>query len=308
MDLRSLHYLHRTFYIHLIQYNSMQDSILSSRPVTKLSYNREFQVKGEHRTTAYSNVGENLSIVSTHAPSKQVVIWKKSNDSEVRKNSPHYLGHRKRLRERITSSAENLADYELLELILFFAIPRKDVKPLAKELLEQFGNLANLINTDKAKLLSIKGTNEILYANFAITRELISRVLKQRVANQNVIGSWSMLMDYLKATMGNIKIEQFRILFLNKKNTLISDEVLSRGTVDQATIYPREIIKRALLNEASAIILVHNHPSGVSAPSNSDIELTNKIVETCSNMNIAVHDHVIITANEYFSFKSNMLL
>lgn len=223
-------------------------------------------------------------------------------------NTPHHLGHRQRLRERIMGGGENLADYELLELILFFAIPRKDVKPLAKELLKQFGNLANLINVDKEKLLSIKGTTEILYTNFAIIRELINRVLKQKVVNQNVIGSWSMLMDYLKATMGNIKIEQFRILFLNKKNILIADEVLSRGTVDQATIYPREIIKRALLNEASAIILVHNHPSGVSTPSNSDIELTNKIVETCSNMNIAVHDHVIIAANEYFSFKSNMLL
>lgn len=286
-----------------MQYNSMQDSILFDQPVTKLSYVKEFAREGENRTTTYPNIGENLNIVST-----QVAIWNKYSGSEDKKNTPHYLGHRKRLRERITGSAENLADYELLELILFFAIPRKDVKPLAKELLDQFGNLANLINTNKAKLLSIKGTNETVYANFAIMRELISRVLKQKVANQNVISSWSMLMDYLKATMGNIKIEQFRILFLNKKNILIADEVLSRGTIDQAIVYPREIIKRALLNEASAIILVHNHPSGISTPSSSDIELTNKIVETCSNMNIAVHDHVIIAANEYFSFKSNMLL
>ena len=132
-------------------------------------------------------------------------------------NTPHHLGHRQRLRERIMGGGENLADYELLELILFFAIPRKDVKPLAKELLKQFGNLANLINVDKEKLLSINGTTEILYTNFAIIRELMNRVLKQKVVNQNVIGSWSMLMDYLKATMGNIKIEQFRILFLNKK-------------------------------------------------------------------------------------------
>lgn len=286
----------------------MQDSILPNQPVTKLSYVKEDEEKGEYRTATYTNVSENLNIASKHSSLTQAVIWNKYSISEDKKDAPHYLGHRKRLRERVTGSAESLADYELLELILFLAIPRKDVKPLAKELLEQFGNLANLINTDKTKLLSIKGTNETLYANFAIMRELISRVLKQKVINHNVIGSWSMLMDYLKATMGNIKIEQFRILFLNKKNMLIADEVLSRGTIDQATIYPREIIKRALLNEASAIILVHNHPSGVSAPSNSDIELTNKIVETCSNMNIAVHDHVIIAANEYFSFKSNMLL
>ncbi|WP_375332684.1 RadC family protein [Candidatus Tisiphia endosymbiont of Psammoecus bipunctatus] len=226
----------------------------------------------------------------------------------MKDNIPHYIGHRQRLRQRIIVSAENLADYELLEMILFFVIPRKDVKPLAKELLTQFGSLANLINTDKEKLLNIKGTNDNLYVNFVIMRELTNRMLKQKVINQNVISSWNVLIDYLKATMGSMKTEQFRILFLNKKNVLIADEVLSQGTIDQATIYPREIIKRALFNEAGAIILVHNHPSGVSKPSNTDIELTHKIVETCANMNISVHDHVIITANEYFSFKSNMLL
>ncbi len=226
----------------------------------------------------------------------------------MRDDSPHYIGHRQRLRQKVTSSAENLADYELLELILFFVIPRKDVKPLAKELLGQFGNLANVINADKEKLLTIKGITENLYVNFVVIRELINRILKQKIINQNIISSWGILMDYLKATMGNMRLEQFRVLFLNKKNVLIADEVLSQGTIDQATIYPREIIKRALFNEASALILVHNHPSGISKPSSADIELTNKIVETCSNVNISVHDHVIITANEYFSFKSNMLL
>ncbi|HJD56687.1 MAG TPA: DNA repair protein RadC [Rickettsia endosymbiont of Sericostoma sp.] len=226
----------------------------------------------------------------------------------MKDDTPHYIGHRQRLRQRIVTSAENLADYELLEMILFSVIPRKDVKPLAKELLTRFGSLADLINTDKEKLLNIKGTNDNLYINFVTMRELTNRMLKQKVINQNVISSWSILIDYLKATMGNMKTEQFRILFLNKKNVLIADEVLSQGTIDQATIYPREIIKRALFNEAGAIILVHNHPSGVSKPSNTDIKLTHKIVETCANVNISVHDHVIIAANEYFSFKSNMLL
>ncbi|MCC8398245.1 MAG: DNA repair protein RadC [Rickettsia endosymbiont of Labidopullus appendiculatus] len=226
----------------------------------------------------------------------------------MKDDTPHYIGHRQRLRQRIIMSAENLADYELLEMILFSVIPRKDIKPLAKELLTRFGSLADLINTDKEKLLNIKGTNDNLYINFVIMRELTNRMLKQKVINQNVISSCSILIDYLKATMGNMKTEQFRILFLNKKNVLIADEVLSQGTIDQATIYPREIIKRALFNEAGAIILVHNHPSGVSKPSNTDIKLTHKIVETCANVNISVHDHVIIAANEYFSFKSNMLL
>ena len=221
----------------------------------------------------------------------------------------HYIGHRQRLRQRIISTnPENLADYELLELILFLVIPRKDVKPLAKKLLEQFSNLANLINIDKDKLLSIKGTNENLYISFVVARELINRVLKQKIINQNIIGSWGALLDYLKTTMGAMKLEQFRVLFLNKKNILIADEILSQGTIDQATIYPREIIKRALVNEASAIILVHNHPSGSSKASKADIEMTNKIVETCATVNISVHDHVIIGNNQYFSFKSNMLL
>lgn len=133
-------------------------------------------------------------------------------------------------------------------------------------------------------------------------------MLKQKVIKQNIIISWSVLIDYLKTVMGSLQLEQFRVLFLNKKNILLADEILSHGTIDQATIYPREIIKRALFNEASAIILVHNHPSGNSKPSNTDILLTNTIVKTCAHMNILVHDHVIIAGNEYFSFKSNMLL
>lgn len=226
----------------------------------------------------------------------------------MRNNTPHYIGHRQRLRQRAMGNAENLADYELLELILFFVIPRKDVKPLAKELLYQFRDFSSLINGSKEKLLGIKGVNENLYIYFIIIREVINRALRQKVINKNIISSWSILIDYLKINMGNMQLEQFRVLFLNKKNILIADEVLSEGTIDQAIIYPREIVKRALLHEASAIILVHNHPSGIVKPSSADIELTDKIVKTCINMNITVHDHIIIAANEYFSFKSNMLL
>ncbi|WP_341764608.1 RadC family protein [Candidatus Tisiphia endosymbiont of Beris chalybata] len=223
-------------------------------------------------------------------------------------NIPHYMGHRQRLKQRLTYCAENLLDYELLELILFLVIPRRDVKPLAKELLQKFGDFSGLLNSNKEKLLSVKGTNENLYINFIILRELINRMLKQKVIKQNIISSWSVLIDYLKIAMGGLQLEQFRVLFLNKKNILLADEILSHGTIDQAAVYPREIVKRALFNEASAIILVHNHPSGNSKPSNTDIVLTNTIVKTCSNMNITVHDHVIIAGNEYFSFKSNMLL
>lgn len=224
------------------------------------------------------------------------------------KDEPHYTGHRRRLRQRLSTSPESIADYELLELILFLVIPRKDVKPLAKKLLEQFSTLANLINADKEKLLGVKGVNENLYVSFVIARQLINRILKQQIINKNIISSWGALIDYLKASMGQLKLEQFRVIFLNKKNILIADEALSQGTIDQAIIYPREIIKRALFHEAGAIILVHNHPSGSSQPSKMDIDLTNKLVESCAVVNIAIHDHVIIAGNEYFSFKSNMLL
>jgi len=222
---------------------------------------------------------------------------------------PHYIGHRKRVKERfVASGAANFSDYELLEIMLFSVIPRKDVKPLAKKLLNHFKSITDLINIDKERLLSISGTNENLYINFAVVRELINRVLKQKIINKNIIASWSSLIDYLKVNMGNMRLEQFRILFLNKKNILIADEILSQGTIDQAAVYPREIIKRALFNEASSLILVHNHPSGSPEPSKADIHMTNKIVETCQTVNIIVHDHVIISNNKYYSFKSNMLL
>ncbi|MGI4775409.1 MAG: RadC family protein [Janthinobacterium lividum] len=222
---------------------------------------------------------------------------------------PHYIGHRQRLKEKLMkSSAEHFADYELIELLLFAAIPRKDVKPLAKSLLKHFGSLSNLINSDKDKLLLFEGINENAYVNFHLVRELMNRILKQKIDGKNTISSWAALLDYLKFAMGSLKVEQFRTLFLNKKNILIADEVMGMGTIDQAPVYPREIIKRALFHEAGAIILIHNHPSGSSKPSKADLELTNKIVETCRSVNVAVHDHVIIAGSEYYSFKSNMLL
>lgn len=224
-------------------------------------------------------------------------------------NKPHYIGHRQRLKDKIVdNSAESFADYELLELLLFPAIPRKDVKPLAKELLKRFGSLSNLINSDSKKLTEINGINKNFCANIYLVKELINRVLKQETINRNIIGSWSALLDYLKFTMGNLKIEQFRAIFLNKKNILISDEVMGTGTIDEAPVYPREIIKRGLYHEAGAVILVHNHPSGYAKPSQSDLLLTKKIVESCKPVNITVHDHVIIAGSTYYSFKTNMLI
>jgi DNA repair protein RadC len=225
------------------------------------------------------------------------------------KEIPHYIGHRKRLRQKLLSGGpKSFADYEILELLLFGLIPRRDVKPLAKDLLKKFKNLFNIVNSEKEQLLSIDGTTENTYINFLLIRELMSRMLNEKIVDTNIISSWATLLDYLKISMGGLKIEQFRILFLSKKNCLIIDEVIASGTIDQAPVYPREIIKRALFHEAGAIILVHNHPSGSAKPSRADIELTNKIIDTCLSVNITVHDHVIIAGNEYFSFKSNLLL
>jgi len=224
-------------------------------------------------------------------------------------NLPHYVGHRKRQKDKFLKNPPNsFSDYELIELMLLQSIPKKDVKPLAKELLNKFGNLNSLINTSKEKLSEVKGVNQNFFISLQIIKELMNRVLINQVMNQNVIGSWGALLEYLKFNMGNLQVEQFRVLFLNKKNSLMANEIMATGTIDQTPVYPREIIKRILVHEAGAIILVHNHPSGSVKPSSSDIELTAQIVNACKAVNVSVHDHVIIGKSEYYSFKTNMLL
>lgn len=230
---------------------------------------------------------------------------KKQSSSET----PHYVGHRKRLKEKFLKSDQSaFSDYELLELLLFQSTPRKDVKPLAKKMLQEFGDFNHLINADSTRILALDDATESSFLQLKLLRELISRIFHSKVKNTNIISSWSALLDYLKFNMGCLKLEQFRVLFLNKKNMLIADEVMATGTIDQTPVYPREIVKKALFYEAGAIILVHNHPSGNSNPSNSDIDLTAQIVNACSTINVSVHDHVIIGNGNYYSFKSNLLL
>lgn len=220
----------------------------------------------------------------------------------------HFLGHRKRLKQRFISSPSSLADYELLELTLFWAIARKDVKPIAKELLQNFQNIANIIYSSQDKFLYLGNAGEKIAFNYLVIKELLNRVLQSKIVEKNILASWGAVIEYLKTSMAHSKTEQFRILFLNKKNILIADELQEVGTVDQTPVYPREILKRALFHEASAIILVHNHPSGTSDPSKADIQLTNKILEACKAMNILLHDHIIVAKDGFYSFKSNLLL
>ena len=221
----------------------------------------------------------------------------------------HFLGHRQRLKEKfLSSNHKEFADYELLELVLFNSIPRKDVKPLAKKLLQEFGNIRSVIGASEEKLIALEGITNSTCINFAVMNEILNRSLQSQIMKKNILSSWAALMDYLRISMGDSKTEQFRTLFLNKKNILIADELETTGTVDQTPVYTREIVKRALFHEASAIILVHNHPSGDPTPSKADIVLTNQIVEACKTFNIMVHDHIIITNDDFYSFKSNLLI
>ena len=228
---------------------------------------------------------------------------------ENKNQQPHYIGHRKRLKEKFLKADPRMfSDYELLELLLFQSTPRKDVKPLAKQMLQEFSDFNQLINAEREKILAVNDATETSFLQLQIIKELMNRVFHSRVKSTNIISSWSALLDYLKFNMGCLKLEQFRILFLNKKNMLLADEIMATGTIDQTPVYPREIVKKALFHEAGAIILVHNHPSGNPNPSNADIDLTTQIANACNTINVSVHDHVIIGGGEYYSFKSNMLL
>lgn len=232
----------------------------------------------------------------------------KSHKQNLEFEEPQYLGHRLRLKERFMQFQYNLPDYEILEMVLFWAIPRKDVKDLAKTLLKEFGNLSNIIHADMDKLFAIKGTTQSIYANFRLLKEILRRTMQNNILGKDIISCWNDLVEYLRVTQGNIKTEQFRILFLNTKNILIEDELQEIGTVNQTPAYPREIVKRALFHEASAIILVHNHPSGNPNPSKDDIDLTAKIKEACRTLDIKLHDHVIVSKNDIYSFKSHNIL
>jgi DNA repair protein RadC len=220
-------------------------------------------------------------------------------------DEPHYHGHRDRLRARfLENGPEALQDYELLELVLFMAIPRRDVKPLAKDLLKKFGSLPALLNAPVEEILKIEGISD----NTAIALKAITatahRMMKRELMNQPILNSWARLMDYCTSTMAHETREHFRILFLNKKNEMIADEIQGSGTVDHTPAYPREIMKRALELGATAMILLHNHPSGDPKPSEADIDMTRLIMRAAEPFEIVVHDHVIISKNGYTSLKN----
>lgn len=222
----------------------------------------------------------------------------------LKKDEPHHTGHRDRLRERFLKSPDALPDYELLELLLFMAIPRRDVKPIAKKLEAKFKNLNGVLNASLADLQSVEGISENTAIALKTVQASAYRLLKQDVMDRPVLNNWQRLMDYLTATMAHETREHFRILFLNKKNALIADEIQGSGTVDHTPAYPREIMKRALELGATALILVHNHPSGDPTPSQADVLMTKAILAAAAPFDIIVHDHLIVSKNGVGSFKS----
>ena len=222
---------------------------------------------------------------------------------------PHYWGHRERLRQRfLKGGAEALPDYELLELVLFNAIPRIDVKPLAKELLATFGDFNRVISAPAPRLMKFPAVTEKVIVQFRLAEAIAARMAKAKVINRCVLSSWTQLMQYCKTVMAHREIEQFRVLFLDRKNVLLADEEQAKGTVDHVPVYPREVAKRALELNASAVILVHNHPSGDPTPSTADIEMTDHIITACDAIGVAVHDHVIIGKEKDTSFRTTGLI
>lgn len=219
-------------------------------------------------------------------------------------DTPHYHGHRDRLRARFTDvGGDALPDYELLELVLFRSIPRRDVKPLAKELVRRFGGFAEALAASPTRLAEVSGMGEATITDFKIVEASARRLAKGAVAKRPVLSSWSEVIAYCRTAMAFAEKEQFRLLFLDKRNALIADEVQQSGTVDHTPVYTREVVKRALELSATAIILVHNHPSGDPTPSQADIRMTREIVEVAKPLGIAIHDHIIVGREGHVSLK-----
>ncbi len=229
-----------------------------------------------------------------------------ARDGQDRARLPSYIrDHRKRLRSRfLNGGAAAVPDYELLELVLFRAIPRRDVKPLARLLLETFGDFNGVISAPVNRLVQVPGVGPAVALELKIVEAASHRLARSRVIRRHVISSWEAVVDYCRTTMAHRETEQFRILFLDRKNVLIADEEQAQGTVDHVPVYPREVVKRALELNASALILVHNHPSGDPTPSDADIAMTRQIDQAAQALGLSVHDHLVVGKASECSFRA----
>lgn len=229
--------------------------------------------------------------------------------AKSRPQKPHYHGHRQRLRDRFRKAGgDKLADYELLELLLFRSIPRADTKATAKALLIRFGSFAEVLGAPESLLREVEGIGETAALDIKAMAEAARRMTRGAIGKRPVLSSWAQVLEYCRAAMAFEEREQFRVLFLDKKNMLIADEVQQIGTVDHTPAYPREVVRRALELSASAIILAHNHPSGDPSPSRADIEMTQTIIDTARPLGVIVHDHVILGKNGHASLRGMQLI
>jgi DNA repair protein RadC len=224
-------------------------------------------------------------------------------------DTPHHLGHRDRLKDRFERAGiAGLQDYEVLELLLFYALPRKDVKPLAKVLLKRFGSLKGVLDAGNEALEGVPGIGRQAVLFFRLVRDLGSLYLQQRAEEKEQISSTKELIDYCLSSMGGLKDEHFAVIYLNARNKIIRVETIQEGIVNQAVVYPRKVLEKALTHKASAIILVHNHPSGHVRPSDADIRLTRVLQDAARVMDIVLHDHLIVGENRFFSFREEGIL
>ena len=230
-------------------------------------------------------------------------------DSPAPMSSIGAEGHRDRMRTRILAGqGDSMAEYELLEMVLFIALPRVDTKTLSKTLIARFGSFSNAIAAPPEELREVKGVGDSAIATMKVIKLAAQRLARAEVLDRPVLNNWDRLMDYLHAMLARERVEQFRVLFLDTRNRLLADEAQARGTVNHTPVYPREVIKRALELKATALILVHNHPSGDPTPSRDDIEMTQEVKRAASALSIALHDHVIVGNGKWFSFKQEGLL
>lgn len=218
-------------------------------------------------------------------------------------------GHRDRLRKRfLEGGSDALPDYELLELLLFLAVPRLDVKEPAKALLERFGSFANVVGAEPARLKEVEGVGDSVATAVKVVEAAMHRALRDRAMDRPSVASWDAVIDYCKARLQDSGQEQFRVLFLDARNNVIADEELQKGTVDHAPVYPREVVRRALAHDACSIILVHNHPSGDPTPSRADVATTRKVIEAAKAVGLDVHDHIVVGRAGHSSMKSLRLI
>ncbi len=230
------------------------------------------------------------------------------NEPKKAKKIPHYHGHRDRLRKKLLLSSDSLADYELLELLLTYSIPRKDVKPLAKQLIEHFKNIHGVMNASSEALLEVSGISENTAILIKLIRELDTRSLVMQLQQKNAIRSPKDVLDFARKKLGHLVDEAFMVIYINARNKIENYEIVNEGTTDKVVIYPRNIIRNALKHNATGIILIHNHPSGESEPSGSDIRITGDIITAATAMDIRVLDHLIISTEGSFSFAENNLM